>query len=245
MALTIQNYLQPGAYSTIIPNPTVATSAGIPVVAVVGQALQGPYTPQLFFNSTDSQTTYGVASKANPLSNAIQIVFENGAPRVLGVNVQPDNSTPASLNVLISSLPGSAYTPAPPGALDAVTLLPVNTNGAVAGTFYVQDFNPVVPDPVLNSTPQTTQSTFANAGPTSMLQYVQLLGATLVPLANTPQAQYVVYSVDTSTSPVTAISQAGWNQFLNANALVDAFDGAFQSPVAARILVLGIHIMMV
>lgn len=237
MSLQIQNYLNPGAYSTIIPNPTVATSSGIPVVCIVGQALQGPYTPQLFFNPTDSQTAYGTASKANPLANAIQIAFENGAPRVLGVNVQPDNSTEASLSVAISSLPVSAYMPAPPGAIDAVTLLPVNTNGAVAGTFYIQDFNPVIPDPVLNSSPQTTQSTFANAGLTSMLQYVQLLGATVVPLANTAQAQYVVYSVDASTSPVSSISQAGWNQFLNANALLNAFDGAFQSPVAARLLV--------
>lgn len=237
MALTISDYLQPGAYSTIIPNPTVATSAGIPVVAIVGQALQGPYTPQLFFNPTDSQTIYGAASKANPLANAIQIAFENGAPRVLGVNVQPDNSTPASLNVSIASLPVSAYTPAPPGALDAVSQQSVNYNGAIAGSFYVQDFNPVVPDPVYNSSASTAQSTFANAGAQSMLQYVQLLGATQVPLANTQQAQFLVYAVDASTAPVTSISQAGWNQWNNANALLDAFAGAFQSPVSARILI--------
>ena len=236
MALTIQNYLQPGAYSTIVPNPTVATSTGIPVVAIVGQALRGPYTPQLFFNFSDAQTYYGVATKSNPLSLAIQLAFQNGAPRVLGVNVSPDNSLPASQSILLSSLPVSAYSAAPNSAVDAVTQQPINTNGAVAATFYIQDFNPVVADPILNSSTATTQAAFALAGNTSLLQYVQLLGATQVPLQNTAQQQIIVYTVQ-SSNPPTGVTQAQWNQLNNAIALVNAFNGAFQSPIGAQILI--------
>jgi hypothetical protein len=240
MALTIQNYLQPGAYSTIIPNPTVPTAGGIPVVAIVGQALQGPYTPQIFTNSFDAVTTYGTVTKSNPLALGISLAFQNGAPRVLGVNVQPDNSTPCYLSIPITGpngLPTAPYSAAPPKALDAVTGLPVNTNGAIAGSFYIQDFNPVIPDPVLNSSSTVIQAAFSS-GSNSLLQYYgQLNGTSSVPLQQTQQQQIIVYTVETSTPPVTSIAQSGWNQLNNANALLDAFNGAFQSPVAASILI--------
>ena len=100
------------------------------------------YTPQLFFTPTDSENMYGYATKSNPLSLAINIAFQNGAPRVLGLNVQPDSATPASTKILLSSLPGSAFGPAPTGTLDTVTNQTF-INGAIAGTFYIQDFNPL------------------------------------------------------------------------------------------------------
>jgi hypothetical protein len=237
MALTIQNYLQPGAYSTIIPNATVTTSVGQPVVAIVGQALQGPYSPQLFLNSTDPITVYGNSTKANPLSLAIQLAFQNGAPQVLGLNVEPDNSTSAFFTVKLSSLPTTAFGPAPTSALDAVTQLPVNTNGAIAGSFYIQDFNPLVADPLYSQSTVLTQQAFAAAQTGSLLQYVQLLGATTVPSQITSQQQIIVYTASISTPPVTAISQASWNQFVNGTALLDAFNGTFQSPVAAQLLI--------
>ena len=237
MALTISDYLEPGAYSTILPNPNVTVSSGIPVVAIVGQAVRGPYTPQLFTNFGDVKNTYGNPTKGNPLPLGIQFAFSNGAPRVLGLNVEPDNSTPSNLLVNISTLPVSAYAPAPPGAIDAVTQQQVDVDGSVAGTFYIQDYNPVVPDPVLNSTPQATQTAFANAGSTSMLQYVQLLGGTVVPLQNSGQQQIIVYAVAPSAPPVNTITQAQWNQLNNAIALMNAFNGAYQSPVAANLLI--------
>jgi len=236
MALTISNYLQPGAYSTIVPNPTVATSTGVPVVAIVGQGLMGPYTPQIFSNTSDAQTYYGIASKSNPLALGIQIAFENGAPQVLGLNVEPDNSLPAFKNINISSMPVSAFSAAPISAVDAVNNQAVNASGAVAGSFYIQDFNPVVADPVLNQTQQSIQAAFATSGG-SLLQYIKLLGVTQVPLQNTNQTQVIVYSIETSTPPATSISQAQWNQFSNALALMNGFNGTFQSPVAADILI--------
>lgn len=239
MSLTIQNYLQPGAFSTIVPNPTVATAGGIPVVAVVGQGLQGPYNPQLFINPSDAITTYGAVTKSNPLSLGISFAFLNGAPRVLGVNVEPDNSTPSFFTMAISSLPVTSFAAAPSTALDAVTQLPVNTNGTIAGSFYIQDFNPVIPDPVLNSSPTMIQQAFANASNSNQLlqYYGQIKSRTVVPLQTTEQQQVIVYAADTSTSPITSISQASWNQLVNATALLNAFNGAFLSPVAASILI--------
>jgi len=237
MALTIPNYRQPGAYSTIIPNPTVATSSGPPIVVVIGQALRGPYDPTMFFSTSDAQNTYGIASKSNPLANGINFAFQNGAPIVTGVNVQPDNSTPAYLSIPFTSFPTSAYIPAPSSALDIVTNQPVNVNGNVVGTFYIQDFNPSVPDPVYNSTPLAAQQAYTLAGNTNMLQYEKLLAASFVPLANTQQQQVVVYTVSTSTPPVSSITQSQWNQFTNAVALQNALDGAYLSPVSAQLLI--------
>lgn len=237
MSIQIQNYVQPGAYSTIIPNPTVAVSTGVPVVAIVGQSIRGPYTPQLFFNFSDAQTYYGTATKGNPLSLGIQLAFQNGAPRVLGLNVQPDNSLSAGINILISTLPVSGYVPAPPGAIDQVTQKTVDPDGTIAGSFYVQDYNPVVADPVYNSNSASVQAAFFNSGNRSMLQYVQLLGATKVPLANTASQQVIVYAVQPSSPPLNTITQAQWNQYTNASTLLNAINGAYLSPVAARILI--------
>jgi hypothetical protein len=242
--LTIQNYLQPGAYSTIIPNPTTATASGTPIVAIVGQGLYGSYTPTLFFNSSDAQTMYGIASKANPLSLGIQFAFLNGASQVLGLNVQPDNSTPAGLVISLSNLPVSAYGAAPSNATDAVTQQPINTSGNVAGTFYIQDFNPGVSDPLYSTDAQSVQLAYAFAGNTSMLQYEKALGATIVPLQNTAQQQITVYTVEVTSPPTTPtgdtnanLTQAQWNQFQNAVALMNAFNGAYLSPVLAQILI--------
>lgn len=237
MALTIPNYLQPGAYSTIIPNPTTTTASGPPIVAIIGQGLRGSYNPQLFFSPTDSQNAYGYATKSNPLSLGMQIAFENGAPQVIGLNVAPENSTPSDLIISLTSLPVTAYIPAPTSAIDAVTQLPVNTTGNVAGTFYVQDYNPVVADPVLNSSPQATQQAFSLAGNTSLLQYEKLLGFTFVPLANTQMAQVIVYTVPTTTSPVTSVTQSQWNQYLNGFAIAQAFEGTYLTPALAEIVV--------
>ena len=69
-----------------------------------------------------------------------------------------------------------------------------------------------------------------------MLQYVQLLGATEVPLQNSQQQQVIVYAVNEISSPDNAISQAQFNQFNNALALLNAFNGTYQSPMGAQIL---------
>jgi hypothetical protein len=237
MALTIQNYRSPGAYSTIIPNPTIATSQGTPIVAVVGQALYGSYDPILFTNSGDAQSAYGSPTQGNPLALGIQLAFLNGAPQVLGLNVEPDNNTPAYLSVLVSSLPTSSYSAAPSSALDAVSNLPINTSGNVVGTFYIQDFNPAVPDPIYNSSAQATRQAYALAGSSSMLQYENYISPTVVPLANTAQQQIVVYTISTSSPPVSSITQGSWNQFLNATALLNAFNNAYLSPVTAQLVV--------
>lgn len=238
MALTIQNYRQPGAYSTVFPNPTVATSNGPAIVAIVGPALRGSYSPSLFFNPSDSQALYGTATQANPLALGIQFAFLNGAKQVIGLNVQPDNSTPAFFNIPLSSFPVSSYTPAPTSALDAVSNQPVNTTGNVVGTFYIQDYNTTVSDSSYGTDFASIQSAYRLAGKTSMLQYEQLLGSTAtIPLTNSPQSQIIVYTVQTSTPPVSSISQAGWNQFLNATALGNAFNGAFQAPVTSELLI--------
>lgn len=237
MALTIQNYRQPGAYSTVVPNPTVATSNGPAIVAIIGQALRGSYNPSLFFNPSDAQASYGTATQANPLALGIQFAFLNGAKQVIGLNVQPDNSTPAFFNIPLTSLPVSAYTPAPSSTLDAVTNQPVNTTGNVVGTFYIQDYNTTVADTSYGTDFASIQSAYRLAGKASMLQYEQLIGSTAtIPLANSAQSQINVYTVQASNPPVTSISQAGWNQFLNATALANAFNGAFQAPVTAEML---------
>lgn len=236
MAQRIQNYRQPGAYSTITPQPVLTTAEGNPVVAVVGQALQGPYTPQLFTNPADSTNFYGTASINNPLALGIKIAFANGAPQVLGINVEPDNSLPPVMSVNINSLPVSAYSPAPQSALDAVTQQPVNVDGITAGTFYIQNFNPVVKDPLLNNLGSTAQQVFSNAG-SSIISYLQLLGATFVPDAISQQQQITIQAVKTSTPPTSAVSQAQWNQFQNALALMNGFATSYNSPVNASILI--------
>jgi len=239
MALQIPNYLQPGTYSTIIPNPTAPTTNGPPILAIVGQALQGPYTPALFSNPGDAQTTYGLASIANPLANAIQIAFENGATNVLGVNVEPDNNSSSQILQNVTTLPTSAYMPLPSTALDAVTGLPANTTGNVAGTFYIQDFNPIVPDPYENTTTAAAQQVFSSASSTSMLQYyADVNGTSVVPLANSNAVQVVVYTAEATSPPASSISQAHWNQLTNANSLVNAINSAYGSPVSAQILLL-------
>lgn len=221
MALIIPDYREPGAYSTIVPNPTTATASGPPIVAIVGQALRGPYEPQLFFNSDDAQLIYGVATKGNPLPLGIQIAFENGAPRVLGVNVEPQGSTVAFLGtspgiaIAGSNLPTSVFAPAATGdnpLLDPVTNQPVNTDGTIAGVFYVQDFDPTVADPVLNATPQATQQAFGLAASGNLLQYIKygtaptVNGVQQVPLSNSNMIRFTVPAVVQSAPPQAPLS---------------------------------------
>lgn len=236
MPQRIPNYRQPGAYSTITPQSPLTTSVGNPVVAILGQALQGPYTPQLFTNPADAVDFYGSAATNNPLSLGISFAFANGAPQVLAINVEPDNSLPPTMVVSLSSLPVSAYTPAPLNALDAITNQQVNIDGVTAGNFYIQSFNPVVQDPLLNNLGQTAQQTFANSTG-EILSYLQLLGASFVPLQTSEQMQITVRAVSTSTPPTSAISQVQWNQYQNGLALMNAFATSYNSPVGASILI--------
>lgn len=269
MALIIPNYQEPGAYSTIVLNPTTVSSSGPPIVAVVGQALQGTYSPSLFYNADDAQKIYGNATKANPLPLGIQLAFANGASRVLGVNVEPTNSQVAYMTLAATGLPGvvicnqgsltsniptETFSPAPSGAnglLDPVTQLPINLNGTVAGVFYIQDFNPDVADPVLNSSPQATQTAFALAAGTNLLQYIiygtapLLNGVQQVPLANTNMVKITVPAISQTAVPTgyqssilnTAITQGQWNQLNNAIGLTNAINSTPNVPIIAQILI--------
>ena len=238
MPLAIQNYLPPGAYSQIIANATSATTIGPPVVCIIGQAVRGPYGPYLYTNSSDLQTTYGPATQGNPLSLGAKFAFLNGALNVLACNVPPDNSTPAYFSMPLTSFPISAYTPAPSTAVDAVTQQQVNSLGNVAGSFYIQDFNPSVPDPVYNTSTTATAQAFALLSNSStMYQYLQLAGYSFVPLQNSPQAQVVIYSYNTTTPPLSSINQGQWNQYNNAFQIFSGVNTAFQSPVQAQILI--------
>jgi hypothetical protein len=267
MALIIPNYKSPGSYSTIIPNPTTTSASGPPVVAIIGQGLRGPYEPQLFFNSDDAQLIYGVATKSNPLPLGIQIAFENGAPRVLGVNVQPTNSsvaylksgalpgiTVATAGSVTSLFPTAPFAPAATGStplLDPVTNQPVNVDGTVAGVFYVQDFDPNVADPVLNSTPQATANAFGLSANGNLLQYIKngiaptLNGVQQVPLSNGNMIRVTVPAVQQMAIPATGtyqsallgtVTQNEWNQLQNALALINAINSTPNSPIFAQIL---------
>ena len=262
MPQIIPNYREPGAYSTINIIPTTTSQLGPPVVAILGQARQGPYVPVLFYDSNDAQNLYSTATLSNPLPNAIQIAFENGATRVLGLNVEPSNSFPAYLTLPNSGLPGiptstfptSAYIPAATGAnavLDPVTQQPVNVDGTVAGIFYVQDFDPSAADPVLNSTPQATQQAFATSQG-NLLQYIKygqaptLNGVQQVPYSNSNMIRVSVPAVIAGAPPdpntyqsgfFGVITQAQWNSFSNALAMVNAIVATPNAPLGAAILV--------
>lgn len=267
MALIIPNYKEPGAYSTIIPNPTTATASGPPIVAILGPALQGTYEPSLFFNADDAQHQYGIATKSNPLPLGIQIAFENGAKQVLGINVQPSNSTVAFFDPLLngkgmpiatvgavtSTFPATGYRPADLTLLDPVSGVPVNTDGTVAGVFYVQDFDPLVADPVLNSSPASTNLQFVNSFG-NLLQYIKycqapfLNGSQQVPYMNSSMVRIQVPAVQNIGSAPTATpslsanvgpqaTDAQWTQLNNALVFANAINSALNSPLVARILV--------
>jgi len=268
MSLIIPNYLEPGAYSITTINPTTTTAAGVPVVAIVGQALQGTYEPTLFYNADDAQSMYGVATKANPLPLGISLAFQNGAPQVLGLNVQPSNSTVAYLAAPQSGLPGLVLTttslvtsnfpgneffqPAPQTLLDPITQQPVNADGATAGVFYIQDFDPDVADPVLNSSPQATALAFATSSG-NLLQYIKYTNAPLVngvqqvPLQNDAMVRVLIPSVlasavQTATPALSGVcgpqpTQYQYTQFQNAMAIANALNSTPDSPVTATFLV--------
>lgn len=238
MPQAINNYIAPGAYSTILLNPTVATSLGPPVVCVIGQGIRGPYGPYLYTDFGDVSNTYGPATQGNPLSLGCFFAFLNGASNVLAVNVQPVNSTNAYTTVALSSFPISSYTPAPSTALDAVSGQQVNTTGNVAGTFYIQDWNYLNQDPTYGTTASQQQAALAQlASAQSTLQYVELAGIPFVPLQNSQLSQIVVYTQGTSTPPLSSMSQGQWNQYNNCYAIFNAINAAYFCPATAQLLI--------
>ena len=255
MPLFINNYREPGTYDTVIPNPTTATAAGPPIVAVLGPALRGSYDPLLYTNPTDVASMYGQPSKNNPLPLGAQIAFENGAPQVLCLNVEPQNSVPSSFTqplssftVMVSGVASAVSYPVMNSAiLDPVTQQPLNTNGTLAGAFYVQDFNFQVPDPVLNANSSTAANFYANAQ-YNLYQYFHNLLGGMVPIFNTQMAQVLVTAPKPGQPPaftaagavgsaVPGMTQSAWNVINNALAVVNGINSTYNCPIQAQILV--------
>ncbi len=96
--MPINNYKEPGAYSTIVANTGVSNFVNLPTVpCLIGSATQGTYDPKLCYTQDDVVDEYGSPSIYNPLPLATKICFEHGARAMYCVRLVPQSSTSATL----------------------------------------------------------------------------------------------------------------------------------------------------
>ena len=92
------NYTTPGVYVTETPLTSLTTSSSGQSAAVfLGEALQGPTTPQLVSNWTSYKSLFGEITTKYDLPYAVYHYFANGGKQAYVIRVASDTATTAQL----------------------------------------------------------------------------------------------------------------------------------------------------